>query len=126
MIITKHLENDQPMSPPEKIIYMRHVDLSLERAKALKSGVTAGAIRIIEQHHENMDGTGFRGFRMGQIYRPARILRIADAFVSAIRGKAGEDGVRQTLEALAKQVGPSGDPIFDPSIMAQLLYNLGS
>lgn len=56
---------------------------------------------VIEQHHENWDGTGYpRGLRGNDIYYAARVVAIADAF-SALTTKRGGRSLYKPEDALA-------------------------
>lgn len=64
--------------------YKAHILRALEKLQLSGIPLSQGAIKIIQQHHENINGSGLLGFRHNQIYRPARILRIVDDLVTLI------------------------------------------
>lgn len=69
-------------SPEQTVLkYAQHIEESLARVRSSRLDVPAAVIRTIEQHHENFDGSGFKGVKAGKIFLPARILRIADDLV---------------------------------------------
>jgi HD-GYP domain-containing protein (c-di-GMP phosphodiesterase class II) len=111
---------DDEFNPSEKLIHLRHLELGLERLKARKIKLTPGAAQIILEHHENWDGTGFRGTPGPQICRPARALRIADdlvSWVSNIMNAGGLPGAYADLKRRASH--------YDPELMASLGEALG-
>jgi len=56
---------------------------------------------VIEQHHENWDGSGYpKGLRQTEIFYAARVVAIADAF-SALTTKRGGRSLYKPEDALA-------------------------
>ena len=115
-IADSHIIGKNEFSNQEKIIYMRHIDLTLERIKKERIPITPGISRIIELHHENWDGSGFKSYLGNKIYRPARVLRIADEMVSYITGQKMNFGFQIALALVNRNAG-----FFDPQIMQALL-----
>ena len=113
-----HIKEIRKLSNQEKLVYMRHIDLTLERLKKEKLSITPGVQRIIELHHENWEGSGFKGFMGNKIYRPARLLRIADDLVSLIQNQSNQMGFSSALELLTKETGA-----YDPIIFGSLIKN---
>lgn len=111
-----HFKGVREMSAQEKVIYMRHIDLTLELIKKNKIQVTPGIERIIDHHHECWDGMGFKRCVGNKIYRPARVLRLADDLVSVIQGSHYVLGFKSGLEALRKAAGH-----YDPLLLKILL-----
>ena len=72
------------LSSSEKMSYLRHPELTLKVLKDHSINPSPGALKIIEQHHETFDGTGFRGLIKSQIYFPARVLRVANDLVQLL------------------------------------------
>ena len=111
-----HLKGLKKVNPQEQTVYMRHIQLGLDRIKKEKISVTPGMQRIIELHHENWDGSGFRAYVGNRIFRPARILRIADDLVSLISDKSLNLGFKAALEKLNLD-----SQFYDPEILQFLL-----
>ena len=111
-----HFKGSRKLSNQEKIIYIRHIDFTLDRVKRDHINITPGVKRIIEQHHENWDGTGFKNQSGNKIYRAARIFRIADEVVSLIQDHSQCSGYQSALLKLKDEVG-----IYDPAILDALL-----
>lgn len=118
-LIDWHLKETKALANSEKLVYMRHIDLTLERAKHEKLRVTPGMQRIIELHHENWNGTGFKGYSTVKIFRPARLLRIADDLVILVQDPAQKLNFRGALELLSKNSG-----MYDPEMLSSLLANV--
>lgn len=56
---------------------------------------------VLEQHHESWDGTGYpKGLRGGEIFYPAKVVAIADAF-SALTTKRGGRSLYSPQDALS-------------------------
>jgi putative nucleotidyltransferase with HDIG domain len=79
---------DRKLSPTEWEAVKSHPHLArdlFQNAKTFPSDL----LQIIEQHHENYDGTGYpAGIKGESIFYPARIVAIADCF-SALTTKRG-------------------------------------
>lgn len=88
--------------------HARHTEEILARIGAL--GELA---RVAGAHHERLDGTGYpRGLAGDNISLETRIITTADIFdaLSAARPYRDALPVAQTLEMMAKSVGPAIDP----------------
>ncbi len=81
----------------EKIALMRHIELLFEQMKKKKTFIPDGARRIIEHHHENWSGTGFKGLKEEQIFRSARVLRIIDDIVTYIQNPNSTQNVKEAF-----------------------------
>lgn len=123
-IMQRHILGAESFNPSEKMVFMKHVDTTLEVVKAQGLAITPGAARIVQQHHENWDGSGFKGVRGAQIYRPARILRLADGVVSRMNNQGHEGGFREAISALAVEIGSGGEPVYDPGMVSALVGEL--
>lgn len=72
--------------------------------------------KVIEQHHERLDGSGYpRGLRGDQIVLEARIVAVAEAFVELTSGPTA----MATLDALADITSRRGTE-FDPQVLDTL------
>jgi HD-GYP domain-containing protein (c-di-GMP phosphodiesterase class II) len=83
-IVDKHLNGLNDFTKQERLIYVRHAEMSADILKASVHNVSDGAVRIVEHHHENWNGSGLKGVEGNKIYRPARMLRIMDDLVTKI------------------------------------------
>ena len=117
-LASSHIKEIRKLSNQEKIIYLRHIEFTLEKIKTEKLPITPGVKRIIELHHENWDGSGFTSYVGMRIYRPARLLRIADDLVSFIQDRTQNLGFNSALEILAKERG-----MYDPVMIDALINN---
>ncbi|MBV8262955.1 MAG: HD domain-containing protein [Candidatus Eremiobacteraeota bacterium] len=72
--------------------------------------------KVIEQHHERLDGSGYpRGLKGEQIVLEARIVAVAEAFVELTSGPTAQS----TLDALA-EIGARRGLEFDPQVVDTL------
>jgi HD-GYP domain-containing protein (c-di-GMP phosphodiesterase class II) len=110
-----HFIEIREMTTQEKVIYMRHSDLTIEQIKKQKIVITPGIERIIQHHHECWDGTGFKSLVATKIYRPARVLKLADDLVSTIQGSNYKLGFKAALAKLGKNSN-----WYDPAMLAGL------
>ena len=119
-LMRRHLAGDQEFRPAEKIVYMQHIDLAADVLRESKVEITRGAARIIQQHHENWDGSGFRGLIAKHIYRPARALRIADEVVALINRPNESLGLGEAVHAIVRRAEAGKKVLFDPEMVAVL------
>jgi response regulator RpfG family c-di-GMP phosphodiesterase len=77
----------------------------------------AGASRVVAQHHERWDGTGYPlGLRAEEIDMNARIFAVADAFDAMISDRVYRRG--RSYEAAAEELDAWADRQFDPRVVA--------
>lgn len=82
-IPTEILLKKTPWNTAERNFYRLHVAYGVELAQKLPN-LPLGALEIIAQHHEMLDGSGFpSGVDAGRIGKLARIAAIANAFDNA-------------------------------------------
>ena len=76
-----------------------------------------GAARVVAQHHERWDGTGYpTGLRGEAIDRNARIFAVADAFDAMMSNRVYRQGM--TYEAAAAELDQWAGVQFDPQVIA--------
>jgi putative nucleotidyltransferase with HDIG domain len=91
---------NRKLTPQEWTEVKRHPHHGLEMIKDIK-GFPEEVKFVIEQHHEHWDGSGYpRGIRASEIFYPARVVAIADAF-SALTTKRGGRSLYKPEDALA-------------------------
>lgn len=91
---------NRKLTPQEWSKVKTHPNLGLEMIKDIK-GFPEEVKFVIEQHHENWDGTGYpKSLRATEIFYPARVVAIADAF-SALTTKRGGRSLYKPEDALA-------------------------
>ncbi len=89
----------------------RHIALALRLIGQYAGWETAA--RIIAQHHERYDGSGFpQGLKRDEIEPGARLLAVAGRFVdlSMDRADFGKAGIMQTLKTMRGEFGRRLDP----------------
>jgi HD-GYP domain-containing protein (c-di-GMP phosphodiesterase class II) len=80
------------------------------------SGISDAAILAVGQHHERWDGSGYpEGLRDEQIARNARILGVADTFVSLRSIRPYRAAV--PFETALRRVAEESGKLFDPEIV---------
>jgi response regulator RpfG family c-di-GMP phosphodiesterase len=81
--------------------------------------------RLIEAHHERVDGSGFpAGHAGGEIPLGARILALADAVDDHEHGRCG--AARCTGAALLERVAQEAGRRFDPAVVEVFVSLAGS
>ncbi len=91
---------NRKLTPEEWSGVKKHPHYGLEMIKDLREFPEEVKL-VIEQHHESWDGTGYpRGIKATEIYYPARVVAIADAF-SALTTKRGGRSLYKPEDALA-------------------------
>lgn len=86
-------KKEQGWSPEDKAEYSKHVDLSVEILKESGAEFHPRVFRMIREHHENYDGSGFpKGLKGAEIDENSSILHLANLFDRLCTGKqTGED-----------------------------------
>jgi len=144
--IAKELQMDRAMVEKIRIAGLLHdvgkVDISVEilrKAAALSGderqsirehaargaemvrpigGILADIADAIEAHHENYDGTGYRGLKGEQIPLVARVIAVADVFDALLSDRPYRKsmGIFSALDNLVVSSGTR----FDPSVVSAL------
>lgn len=120
MYYEKHLSGEELVLGTLKMqgfSVMSHIEMVLTKIKKERIPATANALKTIEEHHENYDGSGLKGLVGTKIYRPARILRIADDMTSLVNSPTHERSLRDAFFVLKKLNGQATRPIYDPELM---------
>lgn len=92
-----------PLTPEEQAVMRGHVDFGIDLVRAY--GFPPIVARIVREHHERLDGSGYpQGLTGTQISEEARLVMladIADAMLSrrSYKGALTMDDVRQALSA---------------------------
>ncbi|HKP73059.1 MAG TPA: HD domain-containing phosphohydrolase [Pyrinomonadaceae bacterium] len=83
-------------------------------------GFLEGAARVVGQHHERWDGSGYpRGLRAEEIDLNARIFAVADAFDAMVSNRVYRAG--KPYEAAAQELVKHAGKQFDPTVVAAFL-----
>jgi HD-GYP domain-containing protein (c-di-GMP phosphodiesterase class II) len=87
-----------------------------------KLGGTSNEVRfIIEQHHENFDGTGFPvGLRGPKIFNLAKIVSIANAFDHVMNANPDFSPAEAIMQLSESQAGPLDQKRFDPTLLEKI------
>lgn len=112
-------------TPEEQEIYKKHIAHTLKLIKERKMVLTDLQIKIIEQHHEKWNGTGYpKGLVANRIAPEAQIIALADYFDYMINGNAETPGipVNEAIQRLKKECleNPAVAP-YDPEIVKKLI-----
>ncbi|HZG50688.1 MAG TPA: HD domain-containing phosphohydrolase [Pyrinomonadaceae bacterium] len=79
-----------------------------------------GAARVVGQHHEKWDGTGYpQGLRAGEIDLNARIFAVADAFDAMVSNRVYRAG--KPYAAAAAELERHAGRQFDPTVVAAFM-----
>ncbi len=86
-------KKEQTWTGDERKEYERHVEASVEILKESGAEFHPRVYRMITEHHENYDGTGFpKGLKGPEIDEPSAILHLANLFDRLCSGKqTGQD-----------------------------------
>lgn len=91
---------NRKLTPQEWAEVKTHPSMGIDMIKDIKTFPEEVKF-VIEQHHENWDGSGYpKGLRATEIFYPARVVAIADAF-SALTTKRGGRSLYKPEDALA-------------------------
>jgi HD-GYP domain-containing protein (c-di-GMP phosphodiesterase class II) len=119
------LKNEADLNAAEMRIYQTHVDLSLKIIRDRKLIVPELVLKVIQQHHERMDGSGYPGAIDGKRFLPsAQILALANEFdklTVVIDGKPRLTPVQAIQKIKDDCFKNPALPKFDPEIIKKLV-----
>ena len=123
-IVAKYLMGEEEnLNPSEKVVYIRHPEITIELLKKTHTQISPAVARMIHQHHENFDGSGFKGLIGAQIFQPARILRIADEVVNCVVQPSKKLSFTEAIDYLRIKNEHATAPLFDPQMLAAFLQS---
>ncbi len=117
------LRKKGPLTFDERAIYAQHPLRGLEifRGKGL---LPDGAVIIIRDHHERLDGSGYpRGVGAGELGMGARIAQIVEEFDSLTSHQPGRRAV-SSFDAV-RGMGKDQKGAFDPTLLALFVELIG-
>ncbi|MES2878735.1 MAG: HD domain-containing phosphohydrolase [Pseudomonadota bacterium] len=121
-IPSKIVNNPNPLTKVERDYLELHCEYGVEIGK--KAGLPAGTLKIIHQHHEFFDGTGYPAKLKGEaIYPLARIVSLTSAFES-LCNPLNPALALTPHEALA-QMFSQYRARFDPKLLKQFIRFMG-
>jgi HD-GYP domain-containing protein (c-di-GMP phosphodiesterase class II) len=121
-VVDRHLTGeDENLTVSEKLAFMRHLDITNELLARSGAHLSAEVLAAVEFHHENINGSGFRGLAGNEIPLLARILRIADDLVACISHPKRPVGLKDALAILSERDRHMDQPIYDIDIMNELV-----
>ncbi len=115
------LKNSKDRTAEEEALYQKHVDLSLKLIQDRKLVVAESVLKMVAQHHERFDGTGYPKKLSGKRVLPeAQILALADEFDYLISGSF--DGKKMSpIQALRFILSRNASTAYyDPDIVAKV------
>lgn len=99
LVNPKILNKRGKLTEEEKSSVMEHVDFSYIIGHLMSSRLTADILRMIYEHHENYDGTGYPKGKTGdQMLLGSHIIKICDAY-DAMRSERPYRKAMSKLEA---------------------------
>lgn len=102
------------LAVPAGKLTQAHCEMGARLVAGWRHGRTIS--QIIEQHHERMDGNGYpRGLAADQIILEARIVAVAEAFVSLTSAPARTGGLEAIADIEGREPGE-----FDPLVVKAL------
>lgn len=117
----KHRER---LSDAERGNVRRHPTLSAELL-VQSPGVDLSWVAAVDQHHENLDGSGYPlGLQGAEICPEARVLRVADAWCALVLLRAGK--ARKTPKDAMQEMGRFVGTHFDAQVFQALKRLMGA
>ena len=111
---------EDPSSPIYQKAILKHPDL-VKTTLLLESGFNDEVLRIIHEHHECNDGTGYpRGLKGNRIYDLSKIVSIANVFDNRILS-GQEDSLTGKQIAAFRLIESDQGKLFDPKILGKCL-----
>lgn len=125
-IMEAHCAGKSDFTGGEKVAYMSHPDASLQVIQREKIQVSPEVLRTIEIHHENWDGSGFKGLVGNRISKGARIIRMADELTCRLASATTQEQFDSVLTKISKLASGNKAAIFDPDILLTLSASIDS
>jgi putative nucleotidyltransferase with HDIG domain len=114
---------EDPTSPIYQKAILKHPDLG-KTTLLLESGFNDEVLRIIHEHHEANDGTGYpRGLKGNRIYDLSKIVTIANEFDNRVLNGKEENITGRQIGAFRYLESDQGK-LFDPKILGKCLRAL--
>lgn len=89
------------------------------------SGLSELTRRLVAEHHEHLDGSGYpHGLKADQLHPLSQLLRVADEYEERVHQLTDEPGMIPTL-ALRSLYQQAGNGVFDIEVVAALISLLG-
>ncbi len=110
------------LSPAERPLFRRHVDYGIELGK--KMGLSDSSLRVIGQHHEYVDGSGYpHGLQGGQMAPGGKILSIVNYYDNLCH--PGHPALAMTPHDALAQMFAGTRSRFDQTTMATFIRMMG-
>lgn len=113
------------MTALERIAYQKHPDHSIEMIRSRKIVVSELVHRIILQHHECFNGSGYpNGTRGARLSVEAQILFFADRFdelTAVVPGRISKSPVEAARELAAQVANDPSKAFIEPTLMKRLV-----
>lgn len=122
--VANHLNaSNRVLTDDQRAVIRKHPERSIQALRS--AGITTKLLlKIIAQHHEQGDGTGYPDGLSGvDILPEAEILALSERYVAMITKRAYRN--RMTISAARKLIATLGDGKFRPAIPRSLLQVLG-
>ncbi len=119
-IISKDLEK---LNPAEKILYEKHVDYTIEVIREKKLILSDLTRKIIYQHHEKYNGTGYpKGVTGDRICIEAQILGLADRFdyLTSLRKGKPRVSPKDAINKIVAECAVSSKTEFDLKLVKKI------
>jgi putative two-component system response regulator len=112
------LRKPAALTDEEWLTMRRHPALGQQILRGIE--FLEGAARVVGQHHEKWDGTGYpAGLRAGEIDLNARIFAVADAFDAMVSTRVYRAG--KPYAAAAEELERHAGRQFDPEVVAAFM-----
>jgi HD-GYP domain-containing protein (c-di-GMP phosphodiesterase class II) len=122
-IPSKILDKPGRLSTEERRLIQEHPHLGARILEPIKP--YAGIIRLVAQHHELYDGSGYpEGLAGNQIILPARILAVADVCDALLSDRPYRPG--SALDVVIEYMQLQSGKQFDPAVVAAFLQTIDS
>jgi HD-GYP domain-containing protein (c-di-GMP phosphodiesterase class II) len=117
------LKPEESRTAEEKAIYQGHVEKTMKMIQEKKLVVSSMVLKMVEQHHERFNGSGYPKGHAGKRIAPeSQLLAIANEFETMTRASGARPAMtpRQAIDSLLQQCANPATAPFDPEIVKKL------
>ena len=120
-MFTKAMQKDKVQHVADSLGIIREV-LGKNKLRPKEEQSWDRILRHIEMHHENDDGSGYKGIVGEEMTLEAKILRVIDSLTAMVGTHPPQNGHRHTLDQAIEEIAQLSGSIYSRQVVHALLY----